>query len=492
MDIVEQLRAQAATGGAAGELGITAGAMGDSQLEDLRKSLSAGYGTDMAGLTGGSALRIQSLDETLKSTVQENKHFTLFNRLTKPKATAVVDEWVEQSGVGGFLGGTFNSQEGAAMEATGEYQRQVGLVKYMSSYRKVPIILQRQDNIVDVVAREEANGSVQLVSDIEFSLYEGDDTVVPVAFAGLQRQMTALGLSDHIIDMAGSPLNSIDPISQACEVIFGFGNFGQASDIFLPPAVQTDLNNNLDPAFRIGLGNTAQSVIVGAHVSGIQTSFGDIKTNRDVFIRDEKLQVPFEVRPGVVHAAIAAANVLFKPVSITGVAAADALSAFTASHAGTYYYAVTGVNQNGETAAVLSAQITVAAGNKVTLTITSSAGGTETGYVIYRGRKNGTNSLTDLREMAKCARAGATTTYIDYNNDLPGATDAYVLSLDPSSDAISWRQYLPMLKIPMYPTNSPIMPWIQMICGYLRITKRKQHIWIKNIVPTGAKWKPFG
>jgi len=485
MNIVEQIQANAGTGTAAG-------AMGDRDLEELRKSLTAGYGTDMAGLTGGSALRIQSLDETLKATVQEQKHFTLFNQLTKPKADAVVDEWTEQSSVGGFLGGSFNAQDGDAAESNGEYKRMVGLVKYMTSYRKVPIILERQKNIIDVVAAEERNGAVQLVSDIEFSMYEGDDTVVPLAFAGIQRQMTDLGLSDHIIDLAGAALTSVDPISQACETIFGFGNFGEASDIFLPPSVQTDLNNNLDPAFRVGLNNTPQSIVVGAHVSAIQTSFGDIKTNRDVFIRDEKLQTPFEIRLGSpTYAAIAAANVGFKPVSITGVAAADPASAFLAAHAGNYYYAVTGVNEKGETGATLSAQVTVAAGNKVTLTITGSAGATETGYVIYRGRKNGTNALSDLREMAKVPRAGATTTYVDLNANIPGSTDAYVLSLKPSSDAISWRQFLPMMKIPMSATRSPIVPWIQMICGYLRMTKRRQHVWIKNIVPTGAKWKPF-
>ena len=67
-----------------------AGEMGSEELVALQKALTAGYGSDTNGLTGGSAFRIQSLDTTLKATVQENKHFALFNALAKPKATAVV------------------------------------------------------------------------------------------------------------------------------------------------------------------------------------------------------------------------------------------------------------------------------------------------------------------------------------------------------------------------------------------------------------------
>jgi hypothetical protein len=59
------------------------------------------------------------------------------------------------------------------------------------------------------------------------------------------------------------------------------------------------------------------------------------------------------------------------------------------------------------------------------------------------------------------------------------------------ADAINWRQLLPMTKFALYPTNAAVIPWAQLLFGYLRIAKRQQHIVIKNIVPTGALWKPF-
>ena len=464
------------------------GEMGMAELGELQKSLQAGYGTDVAALQGGGALRIQSLDGVMQATIQDNKHFALFNRLPKPTATATVDEWTEQYGVGGFLGGSTNSEDGDAMESNGDYARMVGKVKYLSTYRKIPIVLQQQNNIVDATALESGNGAKQLLTDIEYLCFEGNDLIVPTEFNGLRTQLESLGSSDHLIDLAGNPLNSIEPISKAAEVIFGIDNFGTPTDIFTSTSVQTDLNIGLDPAFRVALNNSPSAIMLGTHVSGLQTSYGQIKTNQDVFIRDERLKAPFQIR----YAAVAASNDGFKPAVLTAVAAAgSAGSAWATAHAGNYYYLVSGLNSKGQSTGLLSAQVAVVAGNKVTLTITASGGGTETGYVIYRSRKNGTSAVGDLREMDRIPKAGATTTYVDENREIPGSTVAYVLNLNPADHAIAWKQFLPMMKIPMAAVRSPIIPWLQMICGYLRITKRRQHVLIKNIVPSSATWKPF-
>lgn len=471
-----------------------AGEMGQEQLAELQKSLQAGYGSDMATLEGGSALRIQSLDTTLQATVQENQHFALFNQLPKPKATAVLDEWTEQSSIGGFLGDSFNDQDGAAQETNGIYSRMVGKVKYMTTYRKVPIVLQSQNNIVDAVALETVNGTKQLLSSLEFTLFEGNDLVLPKSFPGIRQQIESLDSADHVIDMRGAALEKVDPIMRAAETVFGFGNFGKITDLYIPPSVQTDLNNHLDPAFRVALDNTPNSIAYGTHVRAIQTSWGAIATRNDVFIRDEKLQKPFELR-NAIHAAQAVANVAFKPQAMTAAAAAgDASSYWEAAHAGDYVYFVTGLNEKGETQAVAATggAVTVAAGNKVTITITASASQQESGYVIYRGRKDGDGTLADCREMTRVARTGASTVYVDLNREIPGTTCAYALNMSASDHAIAWRQFLPMMKIPMAAVNSPIIPWLQMICGYLRISKRNQHVVLKNIVPKGAAWKPFG
>ena len=94
--------------------GATTGEMSISMLGMLNKALQSTSGitspSDPSGLSGGAALRVQSLEQTLLSTIQENSHFKLFNLMPKPKAIATVDEWTEQRGVGGYLGGSTNGE----------------------------------------------------------------------------------------------------------------------------------------------------------------------------------------------------------------------------------------------------------------------------------------------------------------------------------------------------------------------------------------------
>lgn len=469
------------------------GAVTGEQVMELQKALTMGYGTDVATLTGGGALRIQSLDTVMQATIVENKHMALFNRLPKPKVGGTVDEWTEQSGIGGFLGGATNSETGTIEEATGEYARRVGMVKYLMARRQVSFVATITHNIRDAEALEQANGALQLLSDANFLCYEGDAAVVPTEFDGIGPQLAAGVVDgkvpdDHVIDMRGTPLNSIHKISQAAQTIASFGNFGTPTDIFIPQSVQTDLDTSLDPAFRVPLTDVpGGGVQLGAPVVGIRTSFGNIRNTSDVFIREGDLLAPFNTR----YASVATANAAMQPSAVTATPSSDAASQFTAQHAGLYYWGVAGVSAKGESGIRLTTQTTVAAGEKVTLSITHANGG-ETGFAIYRSRKNGTNAPADMRLVKRIPKGAGPTSFVDLNADIPGTTKAYMLNMAPSATAILWRQLLPMMKFPLFPTSSAVVPWAQLLFGYLRISKLRHHVFIKNILPNSATWKPFG
>lgn len=467
---------------------------------DLRKALTADYGTDVANLTGGGALRLQSLDTTLQSTIQDNQHFRLFNKLAKPQVTATVDEWTEVSSVGGFLGGSTTSESGAISDATGNYHRRVGMVKYLMTRRQVSFVTSLQNAIAEAEAVEFQNGALQLLTDAEFLCFEGDSTVIPTEFDGIAAQISQGVASgdiddDHLLDARAQSLASIALVNRAAATIAAYGNFGMPTDLFMSQQVQADFDTALDPAFRVPLTDVPSGgVALGAPVRGIRTSWGDIATNPDVFIRDEVLQMPFELR----YPAVATAQAGLMPQGVTATAAVAASSQFGSTQAGSYYYYVTGVNASGQSTGVTSAPVAVTAGENVTLTITASSSGQETGYVIYRSRLNGGNAvsglplvMSDFREMIRIPKAGATTPHTDANRDIPGTSKAFVLNLASSASAMTWRQLLPMLKFPLYPTQSAVIPWAQMLFGYLRISKRRQHVMIKNILPTNAVWRPF-
>ena len=469
------------------------GELGGAQFEELQKALTAGYGSDVSQLTGGGALRIQSLDKTMMATIVENKHFVLFNEMMKNSATATVDEWTEQSGVGGFLGGSTNTETGNISNATGAYARRVGLVKYLMTRREVSFVSTLGNNIASSEAVEQVAGAKQLLQDAEYLSFTGDSTVVPTEFDGIYAQLLA-GVnagqvdSNNILDAGGASLASINLLNTAAAQVSRRDNFGTPTHIFMSQKTQADFDTGLDPAFRVPLTDVPNGGIsIGAPVKGIRTSWGDIATRPDVFIDDGDQQVPFQVT----YPALATANTGMKPTLAIDASVTDASSQFAASQAGNYYYLVTGLNASGQSDGVITAQTAVAAGKKVTLTITRSAGAQETGYAIYRSRLNGTNAPSDFRLVTRVASGGATTTYVDYNRDIPGTTKAFILNMTPGDQAINWRQLLPMMKFPLYPTVSATIPWAQLMFGYLRITKRRHHAVIKNILPSSATWRPF-
>lgn len=477
----------AGAAGATGEMSLT-------DVQELQKALTAGYGTDVAALSGGGALRVQSLDGVMQSTIQENRHFRLFNMIAKSKPTATVDEWTEQDKVGGFLGGTTNTETGPIAAFTGSYNRRVGMVKYLMAQRQVSVVQTLQKAIADSEATEYSNGALQLLTDIEYFLFEGDDACVPTEFSGIKQQMfvgVAQGQVDpeNLIDLDGGSLKSIHPLNQASAQIRKYGNFGVATDIFFNQDVQADFDNHLDAAFRVNLPNVGEGGLrLGAPVTGIRTSGGPIVTQEDVFIRNDQMKRPFEAQ----YPAVAAQQVGLKPQAVTADATVDdASSRFSAARAGTYYYLVAGQNAAGQSTGFITTATAVAAGKKVALSITASAAGQETAYVIYRSRQDGSNAVGDFREMLRIPRTGNTTTWTDLNRVVPGSTEAYVLNLTPGHTAITWRQMLPMIKFNLYPTNAAVIPWAQLIFGFLRMSKRKHHAIIHNIIPTTQAWQPF-
>lgn len=484
-----------AAGGAPVLGGSQGGALGEAQ--ELQKALTASnYQTDTATLTGGGAMGVQSLDTAMKTVVQEEEHFVLFKKLQSTNATNIVDEYTRQNSIGGILGGSTNSQMGVVRAAQGEYSREIGMVKFLMTMRQVGYVLNLGKNMAEPMAVEERNGALQLLTDAEYLLFNGNSAACPTQFDGIFTQIDAAITagkcgSDHVINQNGAALNTVEPFTNLQSAIQDYGNWGRITETFMPTAVQTDLNTGLDPAFRWS-SQQGQTLTVGGHVEGIRLTEGILKTNIDTFLHhgDFPMAKPLEVT----WPAVAVANAAFKPVTVAAAASADGTgtSTFGAARAGNYIYAVAGIGPGGEgnSAITIAAQVAVASGNKVTLTITPSAGGTESGYAIYRSKQNGAGAIaSDFRLVKTIAKAG---TFVDYNLDIPGTVQVPCLNMNPASDAIGWRQFQPMTKIPL-PFGiggMPVNSWFQFLFGYLRVTKPKHHGYIKNILPSKATWRP--
>lgn len=493
--------------------GMANGSMGGNmaEFEELVKALEAGsqvngeYTTDVRNLSQGGALGVQSLDTTMKTTIQENQHFTLFNRLAQSNAINIVDEYSRQDHVGGFLGGSTNTQMGVVRAAQGQYKREVGLVKFLMSLRQVGYVLNIGKNIAEPIAIEERNGALQLLTDANYLLYHGNSEVVDSQFDGVFKQIddaiqNGEMSEDCRIDMAGKPLQSVEPFSKINVAVSSYGSWGRSTDVFLPNSIQNDLNMGLDPAFR-WMEDGQNMPMIGGHVPGIRLINGILRTNMDTFIHCEEnpMTHPFELS----NKTLAANNSILKPSAAVTSIAAGKSGVFTAAHAGNYFYAVAGISKSGagysQAFVTVTAQ-SVAAGEVVDIKVTHPSVDDMGGLALYRGRRGAAagasdqDTLADMRlvKIVKADKSG-TTHIFDDNRDIPGTVSVPLLNLDAGADAIGWRQFQPMTKIqlPFGVGGMPVLSWFQFLFGYLRMTKPKHHGYIKNILPTSATWDPF-
>jgi len=463
--------------------------------EGFFKALTSGTGvTDVASLTGGGALRRQSLEATLLAVIQQFTDFRLWNMAEKSNATATVDEWTEETAVGGYPGSSFNSELGAIGEQDATLRRRTLQIKYLMTKRRVSFVKELEGGIASATSVQQTGGALELLTSGEWGLFNGDSSVVPEQFDGLYKIIKTLAPA-NIVNLKGQPIgNSGEQIVDAAEQVSRFGNFGMVSHGFWSTGVQADLDKGLDPAFRVMMGSPSEvgafGIMKGAPVIGIKSSFafeGRLQACFDKLILESQpaAKSATGIFAGALNATIEAA------ATLGGVAAGDAASEFVAAQAGLYYYAVAPITKDGHGNLTKSAQVTVASGDKVTLTITAGTAH-PSGWIVYRSKLNGGNADADFREMTRVADSGAATTvYVDYNTDIPGTSKAYILNMVPGMGALTIRRLLPMMKFPLYPSTTAEILWAQLIFFALRVAKPQQHVILNNVLPRTATWRPF-
>ncbi len=457
-----------------------------ANLDEFRKAVEgASYATDTATLSGGAALRRQSLEPDLIRTTQTDDGFILYNLLSQTKATSMVDEYTTKPRVGGFPGSGVNTETGVIPAAQGQYEREVDFVKMFMTRREVFAVGTYQDNIIDPIADQKMDGILELKTAFEFYSWYGDKDVWPLGFDSLPKKIRATGDTDLIVDANGEGLGFVAPeIIQLATKIGQKERWGKATDVFCSLDVQAEIDRNLDPAFRIN-ANGSQSNVVGTPVKAISTSRGELRMRSNQHIIEG--QAPFEtIWPDAANKCLAPTSVVGTPTSGT------AANKFQAKHAGLYYYAVEAICKDGRSLVTKSAQVSVGQGDKVTLVITHPVDTTITGFMIHRSKRNGVNTTAEFREMVAVPRqVGATTTYVDENQKVPGTSQLTLASIEAGRKAVDYRRLIPMTLFPLYPTDKAVHVWAQIAALYLRVAKPRQHAFIDNILPAGALWRPF-
>ena len=453
------------------------GEVSAEEVRELNKALTAGSDRDPPGsiVAGdGFALRTEDLDPTLKVTTFQEKEIKLFKELSKSKTNNTVFEYNEQSSYGQELDGFF-AEGGVGAEYDSTYERKIHRVKYMSQLGRVTHVASLTANAHGpAIDRETISRTRALLGSIERGLFYADSTVDPLAFDGYAAMIRDRSPAENTLDLRGGTLNQ-DSLNDIAMRVSVAPNYGNPTHMFLDPLVHSDLAKTFFPNGRYQVTGAPTNLTLGSKVAGWTSPAGEVAFVPNKFIQANEGRT----QAGAASAVLTAPA---QPSSVAGVAGAlggGETSSFGAADAGNYRYAVVAVSPNGRSAALQDGgAVTVAAGQKVTVTITHGAGTpVPTYYEIYRTKVGG--AAGDAWLIGKVARSGgATSVFTDFNQTLPDTSIAILFEMNP--EVVEWKQLAPMMRWPLAITDTSIR-WLQLIYGTPTLYAPRKIAMVKNI-----------
>ena len=438
--------------------GLEQGLVSQAEVESLNKALSAGYGgtgrpTD---LTYGGVLQTESLESTLKVVTFDMKNLKLWPALSIDKAYNLFEQYNRLVGYGSDAS-PYIGEGGAGQEEDSTYVRDGQRIAFFSKRRKVShqMTLVRT-SVGDVVAQQAKEGTMDLLKNVERELYWGnahftdstgaqtgataDLPVNSIAMSGLLQQILkgntdsqfvsrdfqgwGAESSSIVTDLAGASFAQDDIENLAVKAL---ENFGAPTQLHAEPLAISVFVRQFYPQFRSEPGLSGQTV--GYDVSKVITTAGAIDLKPNLFLRPRQ-----QVRSSAVNAS--APSVAGLSIAGTHAGSGSALAA------GSYHYALTLVNDFGESAPVLTGSAVAAlAGESVTIAITGSVSANTKHYKLYRS-VNGAAAST--AQFIGNYRVGVSA-IVDAGNKRPGLGEAFLLDL--SAESMKFKQLAPLAKM---------------------------------------------
>lgn len=461
-----------------------------AMVDELTKALAAGSDINNPGSSPGEGfpLRMESLDSTLFNVTYSAKDIKFWRALAKDRAYNTIEEYNRLEGYGS--GESIWMSEGdLPQEDDSTYSRQYTRIKFMGIVRRVTHVMTViRSAHGDPVAREQVNGTLHLLRQVERSLFNGDEDLNPLQFNGLEKLLTTAWGStaeddghvsgygtDYVVDARGGPLTE-DLVTDLAERLVKEPNYGAPSDFWTGTGPVKDISKTMYPKERVNLP-APKNGVAGVAIESILTPFGNIALNPDIFIP----QSSAPSSDGVGKTALRAPAPTITSAAAAAYGGSDT-NRWASSDAGDYYYKVVAVNKYGKSTPVTSAAVTVAAGDVVSLVIADNGSDTLY-YEVSRSTKDGAAST--CKHIASVPRSGASQTFKDLNRFLPGTYKGYMLTQ--TSEVLKWKQLAPLLKLPLAQVDSSIR-WMQLLYGALQVMAPKKCGMIINIgnLETGA------
>lgn len=466
------------------------------QWEQLVKAITTSGASNTldskAALKDVQAMRLESLDSALRAIVPRRKDLVLFPALAKKKVGSSVYEWATKTSNGGDVGYSYLSEGGQLRRNRTKVDRNIVKIKYLAEAAEVTLQAMMQDTLVNLESMENESATVRLLQSFEHGIIESRTALDETRPDGLQARLEA-ELPSHMIDLDGS--SDTDKLYNLVYEAMARGRgpeggFGQVSDMLLSPLVQKDLDLYLQPQWRVDIGGTGESRKYGAPVKGITTSYGDVKLKNSIWLEEgdfDNLTAPAIIRnAGTFQDNVPAAPISIVPLAQTSITG----SKFTGTRNGTYWYAASSSNENGEGPLTAITTTTVAVGGAMQLTITPNATGSQTWLNVYRSMQNPavTPTAAELRLVARIPATGTgAVVYQDKNTTLPGASKGALLDMTPEAIDIVELSKLTKFNIPV---ATLAKAWAVFYFAAPRFGILKRHWMFKNYVAKSSRWKP--
>lgn len=480
---------------------------GDQTMADLAKAMST---ANLGGSFGDATpLRLQNLDATMTSVLYEEQHFVLWNWLERVPSIQPYFEWNDRLSYGDDRSFPAFTEGGTPPGATAQFSRNGIYIRYFGTRRgithQMALTGQLGGAMVDPVAEENRDGVMALLARCEHNFLWGDHTILDnngntVNFDGLilalQNGTQYVGPSQvnpmpsnyvggqNIIDMQGKYMDfsNIEDVARKLYEAGYVTNFRNVRAI-MSPSVLADLSNiKMVSEFKLLPQLQPYGYYPGAPLAGYQSNFGFIPFTPSLFLKRAGMNDQPPVQAGMLSPATPSCTVAagapgsgvtsnFLPVNALGTGTSDA---------GTYYYWVTAGNDSGESLPSASANVTVAAGQVVTITITPGAsnGQPQTYYRIYRGTVNSPTDAGTGCIATVAANGNNTVTYTDTNAWRPQTGMFLVLERSPQNLCVA--QMCPIMKWPLAITSTTV-EWLILLYHALVVKAPQRMFLIKNI-----------
>lgn len=447
-----------------------------ADVAELNKALNTGayaQANGVAGQTNGAALQVESLENSLKVLTYSDKHVKFWKKIAKTPAYSTVEEYNQLVSYGSNSGGFV--PEGVLPETDdSEYRRQASFVKFLGTTREVthPMTLVRSAH-GDVIARENQNGILWLMKQLEHGLFWGNSKLAApgkegVQFDGLNQMIDA----ENTYDCKGQDLKDTD-INYGAQMIIE--NYGTPTDLYLPFEVLANFSNEYFPKERVIMPTQGAGYQAGLVVNKFQTHGGAVDFQPDLFLQKTK---PLNTTgTGGTKAPTAPGTVEVALDSKTN-------AEFAKSGAGTYSYSVTACNRFGEsvpTACSVDVALTssdLAKGVKITITNPSSMVVAPEYFKVYRTEAGGTQKYCIMEVPAASVAASGVTEVTDMNTTMPNTYTAFMGEFTP--EVIAFKQLAPIMKMDLA-LLGPAYRWMILLYGVPQLYAPKKWMKFTNI-----------